>query len=181
MKGIIFNLVEEVVQRAHGEDVWDDILERAGLSGAYSSLGSYPDADLMQLVGAASSLLEVPADDVVRFIGEGAIPLLADRYPAFFEHPSTRPFLLTLNDIIHPEVLKLYPGADVPVFDFEVRGDDELLIGYKSARKMCALAEGFILGAAGVYREAVTIEQPQCMHRGADACLIHCRFAPLDA
>jgi predicted hydrocarbon binding protein len=67
------------------------------------------------------------------------------------------------------------------VFDFEVRGDDELLIGYKSARKMCALAEGFILGAAGVYREAVTIEQPQCMHRGADACLIHCRFAPLDA
>ena len=55
----------------------------------------------------------------MRWFGREALPLLADRYPDFFEqHPRHQPFLLTLNRIIHPEVRKLYPGADVPNFEF---------------------------------------------------------------
>jgi hypothetical protein len=176
MKGIIFNLVEEVVVGAHGEDAWDDILDAAGVEGSYTSLGSYPDEDLFRLVGAASTALGLPANDVVRSLGQGAIPLLAQRYPGFFDHPSTKPFLLTLNDIIHPEVRKLYPGADVPEFDFDSPSDDQLVLGYRSARKLCALAEGFILGAAAHFGEHVTIDQPQCMHRGADSCVLTCHF-----
>src|SRR5438445_13110384 len=103
MKGIIFNLVEEVVTTAHGPDAWDAVLTGADLDGAYTSLGNYPDEDLMRLVAAASAALELPADDVVRAIGKGAIPLLADRFPAFFApHTSTRDLLLTLNEILHP-------------------------------------------------------------------------------
>ena len=59
MKGIIFNLVEEVVTAAYGEDTWDSLLDEAGLDGSYTSLGSYPDEDLFQLVGAASKALGV--------------------------------------------------------------------------------------------------------------------------
>ena len=178
MKGIIFNLVEEVVVGAYGEDAWDDILDAAGLDGAYTSLGSYPDDHLFALVGAASTKLGVDGQDVVRTLGQGAIPLLAERYPGFFDHRSTKSFLLTLNDIIHPEVRKLYPGADVPTFDFPPSGDNELAMGYQSARKLCALAEGFILGAAAHFRERVTIEQARCMLQGADSCLLTCRFEP---
>ena len=178
MKGIIFNLVQEVVVQAHGEDAWDDILDAAGLDGAYTSLGSYPDDDLFRLVAAASSLLGADAHDVVRSLGEGAIPLLAERFPEFFEHPSTLPFVLTLNDIIHPEVRKLYPGAEVPVFEFGAVTDTDLELGYQSPRKLCALAEGFIVGAANHFGEQVTITQPQCMHRGAESCLLACHFTP---
>src|SRR5687767_6586028 len=164
MKGVIFNLAEQVVTDGFGADVWDDILDRAGLEGSYTSLGSYPDADLVALVGATSECLKIEPGAVVATIGEGAMPLLAQRYPAFFSpHTGTRSFLLTLNDIIHPEVRKLYPGADVPEFAFEVRGDDQLLLGYRSARQLCALAEGFITGAARHFGESVRIEQPQCM------------------
>ena len=176
MKGIIFNLVEEVVVGAYGEDAWDDILDAAGLDGAYTSLGSYPDDHLAALVGAASRRLGADPQDVVRTLGQGAIPLLAQRYPAFFDHQSTRSFLLTLNDIIHPEVRKLYPGADVPVFEFPPSGDHDLALGYQSPRRLCALAEGFILGAAAHFNERVEIDQPQCMLRGAESCLLQCRF-----
>jgi hypothetical protein len=178
MKGIIFNLVEEVVTDAYGPETWDSLLDAAGLDGAYTSLGSYPDEHLFQLVGAASSALGAPPDDIVRTLGQGAIPILAERYPEFFApHPGTRPFLLTLNEIIHAEVRKLYPDADLPVFDFEEVADDELILGYRSARKLCSLAEGFIIGTARHYGEDVAIDQPECMHRGDERCLIRCRFS----
>jgi hypothetical protein len=179
VKGIIFNLVEEVVTTAHGPAAWDAVLEGADLDGSYTSLGSYPDEDLLRLVGSASAALDLPPDDVVRAIGTGAIPLLADRYPHFFDgHSSTKSFLLTLNNIIHPEVKKLYPGSIVPDFTFRNGDESALTIGYQSARKLCALAEGFIIGAAAHYGETVTLGQSECMNRGDDHCLIDCRFAP---
>ena len=182
MKGIIFNLVEEVVTDRYGEDTWDLLLDAAGLDGSYTSLGSYPDEELFRLVAAASAALGVPADDVVRQLGEGAIPLLVERFPAFFENfTSAQGFLLTLNDIIHPEVRKLYPGAEVPDFDFDTPEDGVLLIGYRSQRRLCALAEGFILGAASHYGEHVEVSQSRCLLRGDDQCLIRCAFRAADA
>ena len=178
MKGIVFNLLEEVVSREYGEDTWDSLLESAQLDGAYTSLGSYSDGDLLRLVAAASSALDVPGPEVVRWFGRSALPLLADRYPEFFEpHSSTRSFVLTLNNLIHPEVRKLYPGADVPVFDFDTSSDDVLVLGYASARKMCAFAEGLIEGAAAHYRERALIRQPKCMLRGDEKCILEISFA----
>ena len=40
---VVFNLLEEIVVREHGEETWDLLLERAGLGGVYTSLGNYPD------------------------------------------------------------------------------------------------------------------------------------------
>ena len=179
MKGIIFNLAEEVLVAAHGDDVWDDVLEASGLDGAYTSLGSYPDDELFALVSGASKVLGADAQAVVRAIGEGAIPLLAQRFPVFFDrHGSTRSFVLTVNDIIHPEVRKLYPGADVPEFTFDLPDPEVVIIGYRSDRKLCSLAEGFIAGAARHFGEEVSIEQTACMLHGEDHCSIHCRFSP---
>lgn len=177
MKGIVFNLLEGVVRREYGEDTWDDLLDVARLDGGYTSLGSYPDEDLGKLVRAAASALGLPADEVIRWFGRQAIPILADRYPEFFEpHESTRPFLLTLNDIIHPEVRKIYPGANVPTFDCDTSDPHRLLMGYRSPRRLCALAEGFVEGAAALYRENVRLRQTCCMHRGADKCVIEISF-----
>lgn len=177
MKGIVFNLLQEAVTREYGEDTWDSLLDAAGLDGAFTALGTYPDGDALKLVGVASNALDVTPEAVLRWFGKSAIPLLAKTYPQFFdEHKTTRPFLLTLNDIIHPEVRKLYPGADVPTFEFDTSSEDALSIGYHSARKMCSFAEGLIDGAADHYGQSVGIEQPECMLRGDERCLIVCSF-----
>ena len=184
MKGIVFNLLEQLVSRDYGEDTWDDLLDQAGLDGAYTSLGSYDDADLFRLVGAASESLGVPPDDLVRWFGHNALPLFADSYPQFFTpHTSARTFVLTLNDIIHPEVRKLYPGADVPEFDFEQvqHHDRPLRMGYRSQRRMCSFAEGLIEGAAEHYGETTDIRQPSCMKRGDERCVLEISFTGEDA
>lgn len=177
MKGIVFNLLEEVVTKEYGDETWDRLLDEAGLSGAYTSLGSYADGEVVALVGAASCALGLSPQDILRWFGQRAMPLLAARYPGFFSgHTDAKSFLLTLNNIIHPEVRKLYPGAVTPVFDFDARDDGSMVIGYSSPRKLCALAEGFMLGAAEHYREHADIAQPQCMHEGAAKCVFHVRF-----
>ena len=177
MKGIVFNLLEQIVTREHGEDSWDDLLDAAGLQGSYTSLGSYDDADLGKLVTAASEARDTSPDEIVRRFGRNALPLFAQSYPQLFEgHESGRTFVLTLNDIIHPEVRKLYPGAQVPEFDFDSTADGRLLMGYRSPRKMCSFAEGLLEGTADHFGERVAIEQPECMKRGDDRCVLEVGF-----
>ena len=177
MKGIVFNLLETVVHREFGEEKWDQLLDAAGVDGAYTSLGSYDDADMIKLVQAASADLDLPPDAILRWFGRKAMPILAERYPHFFRaHQNTRSFLLTLNSIIHPEVRKLYPGADVPEFDFSSSSDDDLTMGYMSGRKLCALAEGFIEGASDHFAERVSLEHSKCMHRGDEKCILQMKF-----
>jgi hypothetical protein len=179
VKGIVFNLLEEVVRGDLGERAWDDLLESAGDDGIYTSLGNYPDGRLIALVMAASRALNQKPDQIVRWFARKSLPLLAGKYPHFFApHRSTRPFLLTLNDIIHPEVRKLYPGADVPEFDFETSDPQVLVMGYRSARKLCSFAEGLIEGAAAHYGEIASIHQSQCMHRGDPKCVLHVSLTP---
>ena len=176
MKGVVFNLLERLVARDFGEDTWDGLLDASDLDGVYTSLGSYPDEHLEKLVSSAADALAMPADDVVCWFGRNALPLFAVHYPQLFEpHDSTRSFVLTLNDIIHPEVRKLYPGADVPEFDFDAR-EELLVMGYRSPRKLCSFAVGLLLGAADHFGEQLTIEQPLCMKRGDDQCVLEIAF-----
>ena len=178
MKGIVFNLLQEVVVAEHGEKTWDALLVAAGVSGAYSSLGNYPDEELGRIVGAASRALHTPPQDVVRWFGRKAIPLLAKNHPGYFApHRHALEFLLTLNTIIHPEVRKLHRDAVVPEFQFETPAPNVLQIGYQSPRRLCALAEGFIQGAADYYGETLALEHPTCMLRGDESCVLIARFA----
>ena len=173
MKGIVFQLLEDVVVDAYGESTWDELLDAAGLDGVYTSLGSYDDAELVALVAAAAGKLAMPEGEVLRWFGPRAIPGMAKRCPEFFTpHKATVPFLLSLNDVIHPEVRKLYAGAYCPHFVFTTPPDGSLMIGYRSPRKLCDLAHGFIFGAGDHYGEALVVQHRECMHDGADSCLI---------
>ncbi|MEY4878982.1 MAG: hypothetical protein RJB62_451 [Pseudomonadota bacterium] len=176
MKGIIFNLFEQVVVRDHGEAAWDDLLDATGLDGAYTSLGSYPDEEIAKLLEAGSGALGLSTGDLLRWFGREAMPLLAGHYPAFFtEHRSTRSFILSVNSIIHPEVRKLYAGAHCPFFHFKEAEDGALLMAYDSPRKLCALAHGFIEGAGDHFHQPMTVDHVSCMHRGDPKCLLSIR------
>ncbi len=177
VKGIVFNLLEEAVTAAHGFDAWADLIDLAGVSGVYTSLGSYPDDDMTGLVHAAAKLLASPEHEILQWFGRAAMPMLAQRYGNFFEgHDGARSFVLSVNAIIHPEVRKLYSGAGCPHFHFEDAADGALLVGYRSPRKLCHLAHGFVQGASDHYGEEVEIEHLQCMLEGHPLCRLAVRW-----
>lgn len=173
MKGVIFNLLEDAVTREHGLATWHDLLDDADLHGTWSSLGSYPDAEIVALVDTAAQRLDTTPNAVLRWFGRAAIPLLAERYEAFFmPHSSARPFIMGINEVIHPEVRKLYAGAACPHFHFHHLDDGRLAIAYRSPRRLCHLAHGFIEGAAAHFAETVDIEHLSCMLDGEPVCRI---------
>lgn len=171
MKGIILNVVEEAVTAEFGEAAWPSLVDAAGVSGIYTSLGSYPDEDVLALVAAASEALAISQEEVLHWIGRAAVPLMAKRYGNFFEgHRNARGFVLSVNDIIHPEVRKLYSGAGCPHFHFSDAADGRLIVGYQSPRRLCHLAHGFIEGASAHFQEHVSIEHIACMNTGSPIC-----------
>jgi hypothetical protein len=177
MKGIIFNVVEDAVVAEHGEDAWESVLDAAGLDGSWTSVGMYPDEDLLALVDAGSTVLGVPRADLLRHLGHVCLLGLARRYPQFLEpHEATRPFLLTLNEVIHPEVRKLHPDARPPEFWFDETDPDTLLMHYESSRRLCLLAEGMVQGAASCFGERASVTQLACVHEGADRCVLAIGF-----
>lgn len=176
LRGIIFNLAEEIVRTHYGDDTWDDILQAAELEGAYSSLGIYADDELTRILTAAAERLDLPTDTVTRWLGRQALPLFAARFPEYFPIQSdTRSVILSLNKIIHPEVRKLSSASDLPTFDFDFEGDT-LIVKYRSPRKLCGFAMGLIEGTADHYGENLEMTEHECLRRGDSACRFFLRF-----
>ncbi|MEM7140827.1 MAG: heme NO-binding domain-containing protein [Actinomycetota bacterium] len=158
MKGVIFNVVEEVVTELYDEDTWDALLESAGVDGAYAALGNYPDEELIGIVVAGVEATGIEADTLVRVIGQHALKGLIERMPDSVEGAEdTFTFLRRVNDIIHPEVLKLYPQATPPAFTFHDHAEG-MVVHYRSGRNLPALAAGLIEGCADVFDQDVAVE-----------------------
>jgi hypothetical protein len=159
MKGIIFNATEHAVTTVFDEDTWDDLLDAAGCHGSYTAIGNYDDSELIGLVMAASETTGESPADVMRLVGRHAFSHLSERYDNLInEHTTTRDFLRSVNDIIHPEVLKMYPESKPPTFTLHDNDDGSMRLIYESHRCLGPLAEGLILGAADRFGEVVEIE-----------------------
>lgn len=180
MKGIVYNMLQTAVELERGPEGWEQVLEGARSDGIFTSLGTYADDEFTRLVAATATLVgHADPNDTVRWFAERSTPFLVARYPVFFEgHRSLWTFLPTLNDIIHPEVRKVFPGAIAPSFRFGRTPEGYLEMEYRSPRRLCAFAEGFIAGAATHFGETVSITQPRCARRGDEACVLVCQIEP---
>lgn len=177
MKGFIFNTLEEVISEESGLEAWEKALQETGLEGIYSSIGSYPDDEFLNLLAAYTAPRGLSSYSALRWYGEKAFPHFAGKFRHYIdEHNHARDFILTLNDIIHPEVRKLYPGASVPHFIYQEPDANSLVLIYDSPKKLCAFAEGLITGAASHYGTPVRISQSGCMLKGDINCHIHIDF-----
>lgn len=179
MKGIVFTLLNELIEEKFGPETWERALEMAkpASEGIYTAGDTYPESELIALVGALSELTNIPPNELITVYGEFMFHKFAERYPALVpDNLNLKHFLQTIDDVIHVEVLKLQPSAELPKFTYEDPAPNELVMIYRSPRKLCPLAKGLIQGAAQHYNEKVSIKEPICMHKGADCCRLELLF-----
>lgn len=179
MKGIVFNILEDFICEGWGEDVYDEILGRCPLHTKEPFVGphTYPDADLLMIVGKAAERLGLPVPDAIQAFGKFCFPRLAAKYPVFLkghEHPKT--FLKTIEGVIHVEVRKLLRDADPPRITFVDLGPDTLMLNYASKRALCPLFVGLLEGVADHFRTPIHRRETACMLKGAPACEFHLTF-----
>lgn len=173
MKGIVFNILEQMVVETAGLEAWDQILQDVQLEsqGIYTAGKSYPDDEVVAIATRASEMLDIPMNDLIKTFGTYLFGKLAQRYPVFIEQETTFfGFLKSVHDVIHVEVRKLYDEPSLPDFRHQQINDNQLLMRYSSPRKFCMLAEGLIAGAAEHYQVEYTLEHRTCMHADAKHC-----------
>jgi len=159
MKGIVFTEFLELVENEFGLEVVQQIIDECELDteGVYTSVGVYSHKDMFKMVGKLSEIKGIPVPALLTVFGEYFFNTLKDKYPIFVEKPNLFSFLKSIDQYIHPEVLKLYPEAELPRFDAEIKSDNEMILNYMSSRKMSDLAIGLIKGAANHFKENVDV------------------------
>jgi hypothetical protein len=173
MKGVVFALIEEVVIERFGFDMWDEVLDRAGAGGVYTSLADYPDAELGAIVDAIGGITGSSIDEVLVLAGRAGFSVLATHHADLVEpHGSWRQLLSSLDNLIHPEVRKVYAGAAPLSFVTEEADGGRFLLEYRSARGLCRLAEGLVRGAGAWYSTPVEVVHTACVRDGAAACML---------
>lgn len=159
MKGIIFTEFLEMVEASFGWEISEQIIEDAALpnDGAYTSVGTYPHEELVQLVVALSQQTGVEVATLIQTFGRYAFGRFVISYPFMFSGVTdTFDFLESIEDYIHVEVLKLYPAAELPTFN-TLRDGNSLQMLYQSERPFAEFAKGLIDGCINHFGQPITM------------------------
>jgi hypothetical protein len=172
MKGIVFTEFLEMVESRHEGEFVDDLIVTAGLphDGAYTAVGTYPHTEMVSLVVRYSAMTEAPAATVLNGFGRYLFQRFSVLYPVFFKDiDCPLRFLGTIEEVIHVEVRKLYPDAELPRFDAHRPEPGVLELTYRSERHLADLAEGLIEGCVEHFGIPHTIERGEA---GADGSVM---------
>ena len=147
MKGMVFTEFLDLVERTWSPAMVDQLIDACDLpsGAAYTAVGTYDHREMVQLVVKLASLTGKSADDVLHWFGSRLFGSLGKAFPAFVDgQPDAYSLLCGIEGVIHVEVRKLYPDAELPVFDVHRPEPDTLVLDYRSPRCMDALAHGLI-------------------------------------
>ncbi len=174
MRGVAFNLLEQVIIEAAGEDEWDDVLDRAGSDGVYTSACDYEVGELLRLVEAVEGAgTTLPGR--LRWLGRRAVPHLVHlRADVFEAHGTVASLLRKAEETVQAEVRPFTDGPLRPMFDFHLdpKAPGAFAVGCHLPGGLCAAVEGVLIGVAEHYGQILRVTQPKCERRGAASCLI---------
>lgn len=160
MKGVIFTEFLELVETGFGMEVADHVITRGCpfQTTGFTSVGSYNHRDLISMVSELSQLSNTPASQLVHAFGKHMFTHFLKHYPDAFEHASSTFELLTrVEEVIHVEVKKLNPEAELPSFSFPTVDEGTLEVVYQSTRPFADLAHGLIEACIEHYGESIEV------------------------
>lgn len=169
MKGIIFTEFVEMVEDAHSPELADRIIQSSNLpsQGAYTSVGTYDHAEIIELVRRLSEETHVATEELLRTFGAHLFSRFVTLYPEFFEDTTTAfDFLERIEDHIHAEVKKLYSDAELPTFSTRELGREGMEMRYESRRPFAYLAHGLIEGCIRHFGEQVSVSMEDLSTEG---------------
>lgn len=158
MKGMMFTEFLEFIEEQFGFDVADQMIEKAKVSGSYTLVGNYPPSDMVAMVVALADITNTPVETLQELYGRHVFHRIAALYDGLAEKFSCAMDLIAhVEGVIHPNVKKLYPDAELPTFGTVSSHADELVVDYDSANPFVPLCKGLMLGAGDFYGEQLEV------------------------
>ncbi len=161
MKGVIFTEFLDMVESSDGMELADRVLTKVcpGEVG-FTSVGTYDYQIMIRLIMEYSDAVDKPTRDVIRNFGKYLFHRLRAVYPtSTVDVSNSIEQILKVENVIHEEVTKLYPDAELPHFTFPQSADGVFQIEYLSARPFADLAEGLIAACIEHFKDDFVIER----------------------
>lgn len=179
MKGVMFNVFEAFVIERFGDDAYEVLLDSSLLltGEPFVGPGTYPDTDFVELIDKASRQFNLSTPDLLRTFGRFCLFRLVSKMPELLHGHTAKSFLLSVEDVVHVEVRKLYADALTPTFRYQDLSPTRLSIHYRSPRRLCYLMEGLLDGVGEYFGTTITRRQLQCMLEGAEYCVFDLEFS----
>ena len=180
MKGIVFTEFMELVEEKFGLEVVNEIIESSDLKskGVYTSIGTYPFYEMLQLVSSLSKQVSIPADDLIFAFGEHFFDYLELSYPRIFESYTTPVhFLSSVEGHIHVQVKKIYPDAELPNFRVKELSSTQFQMIYSSQRALYRFAEALIIKTFKYYGVDHDISFEKLNEKGTEVKFIISHYA----
>ena len=147
MKGIVFTEFLEMVEQEFGLQVVDNIITKSNLpsEGAYTSVGTYDFLEMQQLLVHLSEDTNIPIQDLLFAYGKFFFATLENNHRDIFSlYSSPLTMLASIENHIHVQVRKIYPGAELPTFKIIKQEEDYLEMMYYSERSMYMFAKALM-------------------------------------
>ncbi|KAI3366247.1 hypothetical protein L3Q82_009720, partial [Scortum barcoo] len=135
--GFINSCLQSLVMEKFGQETWDKLSSLSGVQDTFMTYTVYDDILTLSLVQEACSLLEVPADVLLKLFGE--------HFFTFCKQAGYDTMLRTLGgnlvefignlDSLHSYLALSYEQMNAPSFRVEMTDDGKMLLHYYSDRK----------------------------------------------
>ncbi len=160
MKGIVFREFIAMVETQFSLEMVDAIITESTLQtdGAYTSVGTYPYEEMLELVSHLSTRTAIPVPDLLRAFGRHLFQRFSVIHASYIVNQSSALALLRMLDgHIHVEVRKLYSDAELPSFNCEEQADGSMVLIYRSKRALADFAQGLLEGCIAYFNEPMQI------------------------
>lgn len=173
MHGIVFNGLQKFVTASYNYSTWIDLCKEANVHGKmYFPTDTYPDEEVLAIVVAASKATGNGIPIILENFGEFMINDLMKIYRHSLnpDWNTSLDLLANVEETIHKAVRMKNPNATPPQLECKRTSFNEVIIRYRSKRKLCFLARGLITGVSKYFNEELIVTEPTCMNSGDEEC-----------
>ncbi len=176
MYGLVNAAIQELVCSAFGTEKWLAIKQKAKVDiEVFNRMQPYPEEITYNLVGAASEVLNLSPDEVMKAFGEYWVLFTGQAgYGHLFQIAghSLRDFLFNLDNL-HSRIGQNFSQLRPPSFICEDLDAHTVRMHYYSERAgLCPMVIGLLNGLGKRFKTDVHIDHPLCIREKAD----HCEF-----
>ncbi|NHN41776.1 hypothetical protein G9C85_09050 [Halorubellus sp. JP-L1] len=174
MHGILHKSLKSYVAENMGEDVWDDVLDRAEIDPKlYLPVSHYPDSDLTDALSVIAAMSGHDEPAVERDFGSFLADDLLSTFKAHVRDDWSTFDLLESLPTIYAQIEAQNEETNTPDVATNRLGADEMVLEFRSERDLCTLGEGVVVGVGEVLEDPCEVTQETCVREGDAHCEFH--------
>jgi hypothetical protein len=178
MYGLVNKSFQDMVLQGYGAEAWNQIRDHAGINDdLFFSTQGYPDDITYSLVGSATKILNIPAQELLYNFGKFWVLHTARESYDYLMHTgggSVAEFLQHLPSL-HNRIKLLFPELQPPVFATSLLGPTKMEVHYSSHRPGLTDFVSGLLAGIGEYFQTplrISLSSPKTDDSGSDIFLV---------